>query len=247
MHSPASCDQRRPRRARLLDAWLDGKDAHAADRALAARLTTLVPGLPAAVHANRDFTLRSVTALARAGIGQYLTIGCGYPHHVPITDLTRPHIDTPRIVVLHDDPVVLAHTRATSPGHIVVPGTLGDLADALDELDGAAPTAVVLTTALHAADDDQATAALGLLHDRLAPGSRLVLSQLTCPPEVSERIREAARLYQDAVETLHPRSPRHLTELLHPWRIEPPGPRPLDIGDAPGAVPILTGIAVLNR
>ena len=66
--------------ARIHDYLLGGKDNYEWDRQFADSLLAVVPDARAAARASRQFLGRAVRFLAgEAGIGQFITIGTGYP------------------------------------------------------------------------------------------------------------------------------------------------------------------------
>jgi O-methyltransferase involved in polyketide biosynthesis len=225
-------DPVRPNPARVHDHWLGGKDSYGADRAAADDVSDLAPWVPGAARADRDFTRRTVAALARAGTDQFLDLGCGLPTGEPIHELVLRRRPGARVVYVDHDPVVLSHTRAMVTGQpeiTVRPGDLRHAGPLLDDpalrshLDLGRPVAALVTAVLQHLTDDEAGALLAGLRERLAVGSTLVVSQLTCPGGGTPGDREAARCYAAAVGPLFPRDGERLTALLDGWVVEEPG------------------------
>jgi S-adenosyl methyltransferase len=102
-----------PHSARVYDYWLGGKDNFAADRALAEKITDMLPVLPAKVRANRAFLGRAVSYMAREeGISQFLDIGSGLPTARNTHQVAREATPGSRVLYVDNDPIVVAHSRA---------------------------------------------------------------------------------------------------------------------------------------
>src|SRR3954466_2749802 len=74
---PPEIDTERPSPARMYDYALGGKDNFEVDRAAVAAVAEVVPEFRMVGLANRGFLIRSVDALARQGIDQFIDIGTG--------------------------------------------------------------------------------------------------------------------------------------------------------------------------
>jgi S-adenosyl methyltransferase len=139
----ANVDSSVPNMARVRNAMMGGRDNFEADRRTASRLIATAPVLAHAAPASRAFLRRAVRYLVtEAGIRQFLDIGAG----LPTTDVTHEVAQSAdpscRVVYVDDDPVVLAHARASMRS--AAEGSTGYLsADAKDipaVFDGAAQT-----------------------------------------------------------------------------------------------------------
>ncbi|HUZ27492.1 MAG TPA: SAM-dependent methyltransferase [Streptosporangiaceae bacterium] len=138
-------------------------------------------------HAFLDRVMRYLTA--EAGISQFLSIGTGLPAQGNVHETARAVNPAARIAYACDDAVVVAHVRAMLAGTPGVVAVEGDVryprhlltARAVRELiDFTQPAAILLLAVLRAADDvDSASSAVRVITDRLAPGSCLVISQVT--------------------------------------------------------------------
>ncbi|GAA1563497.1 hypothetical protein GCM10009827_101390 [Dactylosporangium maewongense] len=168
--------------SRVMNALLDGHLNFAADRALAAQLATIVPGLRRVMHRARAFRRRALHTAVRSGCTQLLDLGAGFP--------AGDELAWPGTVVQVDrDPVVVADlNRATSRGRAVLAADLLAVDPLLDliaergllRLD--APVTVLLTMILHHLEDVAARQLLTCLTRRLPTGSRLIVSVLTSDP-----------------------------------------------------------------
>ncbi|MEV6927450.1 SAM-dependent methyltransferase [Dactylosporangium sp. NPDC051485] len=185
---------------RVADALLGGARNFAVDRALADQLTVIVPGLRHVVRRARTFRRHALDAAVHRGCTQLLDLGAG----IPTTGAPR----WPGIAVYVDnDPVAVADLRrVASPGRFVMsadilaPEALLDLIDDLGLLRLHEPVTVLLTMVLHHLDDVGARYLLTTLAQRLAAGSRLIVSALT-----SDALTDAQR---HAVVTAYTAAPR---------------------------------------
>lgn len=181
----AAVDLSVPNVARIYGAWLGGKDNMGADRDVANRVAQAAPFAVESARANRAFLRRAVSALARAGIDQFLDLGSGLPTAPNVHQIAHRVNPRTRTVYLDWDPVVLVHARAllTGPRTIAVAGDLRDpeaiLADPhlRAHLDLSRPIGLLLVAVMHfISDSDDPVRVTGAFRDALAPGSHLVLS-----------------------------------------------------------------------
>ena len=111
---PPGIDITRPNVARVYNAFLDGKDNFAADRAVVESALQIAPDSAGGAKSNRAFLRRVVRYLAaEAGITQFLDIGSGLPsagnvHEVARDASPRARAAYPgvRVVYVDNDPVV---------------------------------------------------------------------------------------------------------------------------------------------
>ena len=198
--------------ARVYDYWLGGKDNFPADRALAEHIMQAIPTMRAMAAANRAFLTRAVRYLAEeAGIRQFLDIGTGIPTSPNVHEVAQAVAPNARVVYVDNDPIVLAHSRAllqrTPEGRLAF--ILADLRDheailadptLARTLDLTRPVGLVLIGITHhLRDADDPRRIVQTLMDALAPGSYLVLSQITgdFDPETMREV--AAAVEQDGI------------------------------------------------
>ncbi len=74
-----------PNPARMYDYYLGGKDNFQADREAAELALSVVPFGRDVARANRQFLARTVTFMAREGIGQFIDLG--YPMFSSVTEV----------------------------------------------------------------------------------------------------------------------------------------------------------------
>ncbi|MFJ8781016.1 SAM-dependent methyltransferase [Streptomyces sp. NPDC102476] len=252
-------DTSRPHPARVYDWWLGGKDNYPVDEALARRILEVDATVVRGARANRRFMQRAVRTAAEAGVRQFLDIGTGIPTEPNLHQVAQEIAPESKVVYADNDPIVLRHAQAllhsTSEGatdyvHADVrdPDTI--LRSAAETLDFAEPVALSLVALTHYLDDD----AYGLLKRyvaELAPGSFVILSQVT--PDLSpEAIEKAAEQFRRTGTPFFPRSLAEFShffdglELLGPGVIPVSGwrPGPQDVAaQAEGIVPVYAGVA----
>jgi SAM-dependent methyltransferase len=205
---PDEIDTNVPQSARVYDYLLGGKDNFPADRALGDKIIELVPTVRTQVRAQRAFLRRTVHYLtAEAGIRQFLDIGTGIPTAGNIHDVAQAIAPSSRVLYVDNDPIVLAHSRALLQG--TPEGRLAFILADLREpeailadptlartLDLTRPVGLVLIGITHhLRDDDDPRRIVQTLVDALAPGSYLVLSQIT-PDFDPEAMRAVAAVVE---------------------------------------------------
>ncbi|MFC9283208.1 SAM-dependent methyltransferase [Streptomyces collinus] len=259
---PTVIDTSRPHPARVYDWWLGGKDNYPVDEELARRILAVDGTVVRGARANRRFMHRAVRAAAAAGVRQFLDIGTGIPTEPNLHQVAQGAAEDARVVYADNDPIVLRHAEALLHGsaegsteyiHADVrdPDTI--LRRAGESLDLDRPVALSLIALTHYLDD-AADDVYGLVKryvDRLAPGSHLILTQVT--PDLSpESMARAAELFRAGGTPFHPRTLPEFRrffdglELLGPGVIPVHGwrPEPEDVAaQAEGVVPVYAGVA----
>ncbi|OKJ77915.1 SAM-dependent methyltransferase [Streptomyces sp. CB02460] len=174
--------------ARVYDVFLGGKDNYPADREAAAMALAANPRGYLTVRHNRDFMRRAVTLAANDGIRQFLDIGTGLPTQANVHQIAQGIAPESRVVYVDNDPVVLVHAQAllTSGPEGRTDYIEADLRDpdrileaARRTLDFDRPVALVLAAVTHFIEDETAYPVVKQLVDVLAPGSFLVLSNVS--------------------------------------------------------------------
>ncbi|MEU5255259.1 SAM-dependent methyltransferase [Streptomyces longwoodensis] len=257
-------DTSRPHPARVYDWWLGGKDNYPVDEELARRILAVDGTVLRGARANRRFMQRAVRTVAEAGIRQFLDIGTGIPTEPNLHQVAQSVTPEAAVVYADNDPIVLRHAEALLRGtpegstqyvHADVRDVDTLLSRAADALDLDRPVALSLVALTHyLGDDPEGDDVYGLLAryvDALAPGSYLILSQVT--PDLSpEAIEKAADSFRRSGTPFHPRSLSEFSrffaglELLGPGVIPVSGwrPEPVDVAiQAEGIVPVYAGVA----
>lgn len=196
-------DTSRPHPARVYDWWLGGKDNYPVDEALARRILEVDGTVLRGARANRRFMTRAVRTAAEAGIRQFLDIGTGIPTEPNLHQVAQGVAPEAKVVYADNDPIVLRHAQALLHGSAegstdYVQADVRDVDTLLDRaresLDFTRPVALSLVALTHYLDDD-VYGLLGRYVDTLAPGSYLILSQVT--PDLSpEAIAKAAQQFR---------------------------------------------------
>ncbi|MCX4704775.1 SAM-dependent methyltransferase [Streptomyces sp. NBC_01373] len=260
----ARIDTSRPHPARVYDWWLGGKDNYPVDEELARKILVVDDTVLRGARANRRFMQRATRVVAEAGIRQFLDIGTGIPTEPNLHQVAQGVAPESRVVYADHDPIVLRHAEALLHGsaegstdyiHADVrdPDTILRLA--AQSLDFGQPVALSLVALTHylgdAADGDDVHGLLKRYVEFLAPGSYLVLSQVT-PDLNPEAIQKAAEHFRRSGTPFFPRSLAEFSrffdglELLGPGVIPVSGwrPEPEDVAvQAEGIVPVYAGVA----
>ncbi|MFR9770082.1 SAM-dependent methyltransferase [Nocardia sp. SC052] len=220
-----------PTHARVLDALLpadldrpydpdqiSGKDNFACDRDMTALLDRRAPGFRASVHAGHMFLLRAVAELARAGVSQFVVIGCGFPRKRNVHTVAREINPAAHVLYLDDSALVAAHGRAllmaksrftrADPGH---PAAILAAIGQPGWLDPREPIALVFGS-LVLEQLDAPGKVIAELVAALASG--YVAMTHICTNTVTDVARRAAAVYTEHNLTLRPRTTRDVTTML---------------------------------
>ncbi|WP_030607908.1 SAM-dependent methyltransferase [Streptomyces fulvoviolaceus] len=257
-------DTSRPHPARVYDWWLGGKDNYPVDEALARKILEVDGTVLRGARANRRFMHRAVRTVAEAGIRQFLDIGTGIPTEPNLHQVAQSVAPEAKVVYADNDPIVLRHAQALLHGsaegstdyvHADIRDVDTLLAQAGESLDFTQPIALSLVALTHYLNDDpDGDDVHGLLKryvDVLAPGSYVILSQVT--PDLSpEDVEKATQHFHRSGVPFHPRPLVEFSrffdglELLGPGVIPAYGWRPEaeDVAaQAEGIVPVYAGVA----
>ncbi|MGI5515875.1 SAM-dependent methyltransferase [Streptomyces sp. CA-106131] len=255
----AHLDTSRPHSARVYDWWLGGKDNYPVDEELGRKILAADPTVRRGARANRRFMHRATRTLAQAGVRQFLDIGTGIPTEPNLHQVAQQVVAEARVVYADNDPIVLRHAQALLHGteegstdyvHADVRDPDVILAHAAESLDFGKPVALSLIALTHYLDDE-VHGLLARYTEALAPGSHLVLSQVTSDLN-RESVERAAGLFQQSGTPFFPRPLAEFSrffdglELLGPGVIPVSGwrPEPEDVAaQAEGIVPVYAGVA----
>ena len=239
---PPGIDVTKPNIARVYDAFLDGKDNFAADRAVVKLTLDIAPDAAAGAKANRALLRRMVRFLAaEAGITQFLDIGSGLPSRGNVHEIAREVNPAAKVVYIDNDPVVLVHGRALlgrNPAVTVVTADARDpeqiLASPLvtEVLDLRRPVGLLMLAFLHHISDSEDPAAIAArFRDALAPGSYLALSSFRMPgsehPDDAAKTRAVQDLFNLTLGTGRWREHEEILGWFGDWDLLPPGLVPL--------------------
>jgi len=230
--APDEVDVDTPSPARMYDYYLGGSHNFAADRELAEETIRMWPDVRPVARANRAFLRRAVTALAAAGVEQFLDLGAGIPTVGSVHEVARTANPQARTVYVDADLVAVAHSTrllADQSQTAIVHADLRDpdavLADpALSGLlDLSRPVALLMLSVLPFVPEDHDPAGIvARYRDATAPGSYLVLSHGTDDyrPEAAQR---AANVYRRASNAVTLRSKAVITALFDGYELLEPG------------------------
>ncbi|MFF0728760.1 SAM-dependent methyltransferase [Streptomyces sp. NPDC004134] len=231
-HAPDAIDTSRPHSARIWNHLLGGEDNYEADRAAAAAILSVFPGMADITRHSRQFTGRAVGHLVReAGIRQFLDVGSGLPTADNTHEIAQRTAPESRIVYADNDPLVLAHARAlltsTPEGRCqYVDADARDTGRILEEaartLDFTRPVGLMLMGILGLIEDyDEARSLVRRLLAALPPGSYLALNDgTTTDPAYVEAL---ARHNPRAAVPYTPRAPHQIERYFEGLRLLPPG------------------------
>jgi SAM-dependent methyltransferase len=239
---PPGIDVTKPNIARVYDAFLDGKDNFAADRAVVKLTLDIAPDAAAGAKANRALLRRMVRYLAgEAGITQFLDIGSGLPSRGNVHEIAREVNPAAKVVYVDNDPVVLVHGRALlgrNPAVTVVTADARDPAQILanplvtEFLDLRRPVGLLMLAILHHISDAEDPAAIvARFRDALAPGSYLAISSFRMPgpehPKDAAKTRAVQDLFNRTLGTGRWREHEEILAWFGDWELLPPGLVPL--------------------
>lgn len=226
-------DTSKPHPARMYDWFLGGKDNYPVDEEMARQLLTIDARGRDMARVNRAFMHRAIRWLGtEGGVRQYLDIGTGIPTEPNLHQIAQRTEPASRIVYCDNDPIVLAHAeallRSTPEGVTSYIQADAREPDAILEraggvLDFKQPVALSLLALLHFVDDeDGAYELVGRLVETLAPGSYLVLSQVTGDFD-PEGAAKARAVYRGRGLTLRPRTRDEFARFFDGLELVEPG------------------------
>jgi len=239
---PPGIDVSKPNIARVYDAFLDGKDNFAADRAVVKQTLEIAPDAAAGAKANRAFLRRVVRYLAgRAGVDQFLDIGSGLPNSGNVHEIAQEVNPSARVVYVDNDPVVLLHARALlarAPTVAVVTADARRPAEIIESpwvrelIDFRRPVALLMFAILHhIRDDEDPDGIVAQFRDAAVPGSYLAISSFRMPgpdhPEDRAKTRAVQDLFNAKLGTGRWREHDQILRWFGDWELLPPGLVPL--------------------
>ncbi|SDX18925.1 S-adenosyl methyltransferase [Amycolatopsis xylanica] len=232
----------RPSAARIYDYFIGGTTNYAIDREFAEKVRRRLPLMGDYCMTSRQFLGRAVRRCAELGIRQFVDIGSGLPttgnvHEV--ADEARPEEDT-HVLYIDNEPIALAHSQvlladtADPDRHHAIaadflqPEDLWERVRESEIINLREPVALVINAVMHfIKDSEDPDAVLAYYRQRLAPGSLLVLSQMTNENPVNDDERQALLDLLEYYETTtNPGVLRTMTEFSRffgDWPLLPPG------------------------
>jgi len=239
---PPGIDVTKPNIARVYDAFLDGKDNFAADRAVVELTLQITPDAAAGAKANRAFLRRVVRYLAgEAGIGQFLDIGSGLPSQGNVHEIAGEVNPAARVVYIDSDPVVLLHAHALLAGAPTVRVVTADVrrpAEILaspqvgEFIDFSRPVGLLMFAILHhLADEEDPAGIVARFREAAAPGSYLAISSFRMPgpehPQDAATTRAVQELFNAKLGTGLWREHEEIRQWFGDWELLEPGLVPM--------------------
>lgn len=169
--------------------------------------------------------------VAAQGIRQFVDLGSGYPVTGSVHETAAEVVEGPRVLYVDYDPAVVSLTDriVTMPGVAAAaydlrrPAEIMDSPEAAKVIDWSRPVAVLMVSVLHFVSDAEAPAGItAAFHDRMAPGSYLVLAHGAFG-EDRAAVERGARAWDDAPSSMHVRTRDQVAALFDGFDLVPPG------------------------
>ena len=256
-HPPAG-DPARAEAARVYDALAGGLDNYPADRAEAARLLALYPGIRQMVARNRQYLGHAVLfAATRLGVRQFLDLGSGFPSAGSVRDLAQAHDPDARVACVDWDPLAGDYGALLEAGGVkgvsVVqadirdPGAVLAHPGVLEVISPGEPAALVFGMVLQAMGLQEAREVTAGYASAVPAGSCVVITVPRCDDE--DLFTRGTAGYPCEPSNF---SPAEVRSLFGGLEVQPPGVGPVagarpgwgQPGRAPGRVCVLGGIGV---
>jgi SAM-dependent methyltransferase len=197
----------RPSAARVYDYFIGGDTNYAIDRDFAEKVRERLPLIGEYCMTSREFLGRAVRKCSALGITQFVDIGSGLPTegnvHEVADDVREEELDT-HVLYIDNEPIALAHSTVlladtadperhqAMAGDFLQPDELWDSVEESEIIDTGKPIALVINAVMHFISDSlNPDELLEFYREQLAPGSLLVLSQMTNENPVNEEERQA--------------------------------------------------------
>jgi hypothetical protein len=254
--APPGIDITKPNIARVYDAFLDGKDNFAADRAVVDLTLQIAPDAAAGAKANRAFLRRVVRYLAgQAGIGQFLDFGSGLPSQGNVHEIAHEVSPAARVAYIDSDPVVLLHAEALLAGapsvrvvtaDVRCPAEILGSGQVREFVDFDRPVGLLMLAILHHIRDEEDPAGIvARFREAAMPGSYLAISSFQMPgpehPRDAAMTLEVQELFNAKLGTGLWREHEEILQWFGDWELLDPGLVPL-----PEWRPDVTGQAARN-
>lgn len=231
--SSPDVDPRMPSSGRIYDYILGGFTNFESDRILTDQIREEMPEVVDGARAGRAFLRRAITFLAtESGITQFLDLGSGIPAVGSAYDVARAYVPAARIACVDVDPVIVTLGRkmfADNPSATMVcadfldPDTVLADPDIVGLIDFTRPVAVVMSSVLHFIPDEANPAeVIARIHERVVPGSALVVSHFIDdgPGGKAERL---AVMTADMARHALARTPEQVEDLCSGFAFVDPG------------------------
>jgi hypothetical protein len=222
-----------PHPSRIYDYLLGGKNNFAVDREAAMQIAALVPRSREVAWANRQFMARAVGTMARAGIRQFIDLGCGFPHSPNVHEVARRSQPDARVVYVDNDPVVALHNSAllAKDRHVIAisadircPQCILDRPEVNEVIDFSRPVGLLFLAVLHfVADDEHPGDIVATFRSRTSPGSMIAISHIRSDGMRPEAMRAIEDAYRQATARAVFRSNAEIGKLMDGCELMEPG------------------------
>ncbi|MFB9908551.1 SAM-dependent methyltransferase [Allokutzneria oryzae] len=229
---PSEVDTAVPSPARVYDYWLGGGHNFAADRELAEKILTIMPGIRDATRLNRSFLRRAALHMVSSGVRQFLDVGSGIPTVGNLHEIVQAADPECRVVYVDRDPVAVAHSRLLLENNdrtAVLQADLRDVPGILDApevrelIDFDQPVGLLMLLLLHFVPDSwDPVGILARYRDRLAPGSFLAISHVAGDSGAS-RLDEAVEAYKSSQNLPYVRDHDEVLRFFDGFELVEPG------------------------
>ncbi|WP_433059873.1 SAM-dependent methyltransferase [Dactylosporangium sp. CS-033363] len=235
--APEGIDISVPNAARMYDYSLGGFHNFAVDREMVEKVVAMAPNARQIGLANRAFLGRAVRHLVAGGVRQFLDVGSGIPTLASTHEVAQQADPRARVMYVDIDSVAVAHGRAILADNPNADVMLGDVRTPDDIvrdpavsglLDFTEPIAVLLIAVLHFVPDaDDPAGIVRRFREAVKPGSFVVVSHGSPPPQREEDAEKVSSVYQRTSTPLHLRSADQIRALLAGLEIVEPGVVPV--------------------
>lgn len=261
-HPPRRPTADEPSKAGLYDAALareqGGGDHFGTERETVRAFTAKWgPGLATNATANRAFLRRAVRAVADRGVRQFLDLGCAAPTATDnVHEIAQSYDPDARVVYVDNDPKVLAHWAAVTPGNPAIAYLEADIRDVDDVLnrpcakrliDWSEPLGLLAVTTPHYLPDaDDPTGVLAAYMRGAVVGSHIAISHICRDGADEELIADLKGLYMGG---MYARDTATILGMFQGWELLEPGEL-VDVrdwrdgGGERSPLPLLCGVAV---
>jgi S-adenosyl methyltransferase len=221
--------------ARMYDEALHGKDHFDVDRQANAKLYDGIgeASVRNTARENRSFLGRAVRHLAHGcGIQQFLDVGSGLPTARNTHEIAQEANPDARVIYVDRDPIVAVHGRAIlAEDHTRIitadmrePEVILDHPDTRDLIDFTEPVAVLFTAVFHFISDAESPARIvSAFRDRCAPGSYVVIAQLTSDGTPPDEQKSWERAFANATSQIVFRTEPEIRRLFDGYDLIEPG------------------------
>ncbi|MBU2552149.1 MAG: SAM-dependent methyltransferase [Proteobacteria bacterium] len=228
-------DPSRPNAGRIYDYMLGGHHNFEVDRQAAETVVQIAPFMSKSLILIRWFLGEAVRRLINQGHDRFLDFASGLPTMEHIHEIAPPGT---RVIYSDIDPVTVEYGREILGGNPNVRYVECDAGRPEDLLGSGVPEpmfgqerrlAIGFNGISYFLPDETLRHALRTLYDWAGGGSSLFLCDADADmSRVTDKIKTVFDIYSKIGQPIYIRPKERLFELAAPWRIEEPGPLPLD-------------------